>query len=251
MQACYFHFQGQNWQVYENCKTLTLKALNVKYFSWWLGTASLALSRDRQSKTISGLFLGTRNQAAYGDMINRLRERQALITHPLLFPLIICEKMAKEHSHAINAATRQVFGLEQSVGVHDYGTDLGERLAIVTVVSSLDVDTVTRKLNGELSRLANYEKWVNSHTVMLDSFFDSIQEEIRELKPLENQVLVRVRDMCAFLRGWNVDMAARIACQQKIVSGLIQTVRTLYFLVSKPFFRTTNILTARPRSITC
>jgi hypothetical protein len=118
--------------------------------------------------------------------------------------------------------------LEQAVGVHDYGVDLTERVAIVTVLNSLDVDSITRRLTGELSRLANYEKWVNSHTVILDELLSCSQEGMSGYESLEPHVIIRVREMCGFLRGWNVDMAARIVCQQKIVSGLIQTVRTVF-----------------------
>jgi hypothetical protein len=88
-------------------------------------------------------------------------------------------------------------------------------------------------LNSELSRLANYEKWVDSHIVLLkealngDGATGISTDSRRHSGPTQEtrKVETMIKQYGNSLLGWNIDLLARIACQQKIVQGQTQTVR--------------------------
>ncbi|KAF8856396.1 hypothetical protein BDZ45DRAFT_594255 [Acephala macrosclerotiorum] len=202
----------------------------AKYFSWWLGSWSLGISYDYNSGVTSALLVGLENRVLRSSFIRLLKSKAELAGHPSLLPLLLCDTLAERHAREVHLSTNRILELETSIGVNDYtdGTPVAE-------LDEADFTRISQSLNGELSRLANYEKWVNSHIVLLKEVLNGdgatgISTDSRwhsrsaqQTRKLE----VMIKQYGNSLLGWNVDLLARIACQQKIVQGQIQTVYNL------------------------
>jgi len=233
--------QSLSWMIFW-INSLTLEAYAVKFFSWWLGTGSLAISYDTSSNTVCALILGLSRPSIREDFMNRLKSKRNLVFHPMLLPLIFCEMIAERHNEQVDASTKRVFTLETSIGVNDYTKRRGQRRLQNQGKAQTEEQKfteITKSLSGEHSMLANYEKWVGSHVSLLKNIMEEIERypgEPGRDQPRKSQHMIILRELAAFLSGWNVDLQSRITCQQKIVSGLIQTVRKkLIFSYSAKF----------------
>jgi hypothetical protein len=174
---------------------------------------------------VSGLLLGAQGEesAMLGGLIRTLKSKIASACHPLFLPLLLCEIVAVAHSKEVDIATKNVFDLESSIGMNDY-PEHAKRNAFET----FDFSRISRSLNGETSRLANYEKWISSHIELvkaISKYEGTLFVETGETQRLANQLQVELREYGEYLLGWNVDLLARTVCQQKIVQAQIQTVR--------------------------
>ncbi len=198
----------------------------MKYFSWWLGTGSLTISYDPESKTIWGLMLGMWNETFRDNFTKMLRSKAHLASQPMLLPLIICEILAKKHNKVVDTSTKRITKLETAIGVNDY-TEGKHSIGNAEV----NYFGINQTLNGELSRLANYEKWVSSHILLIRGILQdptlSLNIAKEENDPETQMLRITVKEWGEHLLGWNTDLVARIACQQKIVQGQLQTVSSL------------------------
>lgn len=139
--------------------------------------------------------------------------------------LIFCEVLAEVQGRQLRVATTRILTLEAKIGVNDYA-EIARREKNPDQ-EPLDFEYVNRSLNGELSRLANYEKWVKSIVSLLEGLLKgkdlAVGEEIVDSDPSSARLAVNIREYGEYLLGWNVDHLARTVCQQKIVNGQIQT----------------------------
>ncbi len=207
------------------------QAYCVKFFSWWLGTGSLAIYCNRTTRKINALMLGLESLGLRDKFLELLDSKKRLAAHPFLVVLIFCEVLAENQEQNLRTATTRILTLETTIGVNDYAElargNTGGSL------KSLDFDYLNRSLNGELSRLANYEKWVKSIIALLDTIvkgtdLDKIPwADEPATSPFSRQLTTNMREYAEYLQGWNVDLLARTVCQQKIVNGQIQTVLVL------------------------
>lgn len=208
-------------------------ALCIRYFSWWLGTGSLAVSYDLTSRKTRVLILSFDSSELWEQIVQCVISKKTLAPHPMLLPVIFCEILVQAHCVELHISTKRIFLLERHIGVNDYssGKLLKESKPHEDPNGSpgLDFANINRSLNGELSRLATYEKSTISHVALLNTILTydelSLKSDKLEKQHFTAQVIIQIREYVEYLHGWNVDLLARISCQQKIVDGGIQTVR--------------------------
>ncbi|KAH7357139.1 hypothetical protein BKA65DRAFT_221606 [Rhexocercosporidium sp. MPI-PUGE-AT-0058] len=205
---------------------VTSFVFSIKYFSWWLGTGSLSLSHNPYSGEVRVLLLGPESDEFQADIFERVQAKEALTGHPFLVPLVICDHLATKLGAELHISSKRIFQLEQTIGVNDYGdSDLGAKPEHQEQ-ADLDFADINRSLNGELSRLANYEKFAKSQisllvTILADIVLSLDQDHFSFL------IITQMREYGEGLLGWNKELLARIECQQKIVDGQIQTLYNL------------------------
>lgn len=201
------------------------KAICIKYFSWWLATVGLGLSYNSETRTTHGLLLSNDcfqdgEATVLGELIRLIKLSAHRCQGPYFLPLLICDLFAQAHETEIHKATKKVFGLERSIGMHDYPA--GRHPS--GVEDDEDFSMTSRKLNGQLSRLANYEKWVTSHINLLKVVLG--YEEFSDTMLSANKLNRREepKEYATHLLHWNTDLLSQAACQIKIVQAQIQTV---------------------------
>lgn len=210
---------------------LTSVAFIFKFFSWYLGTGILAFSYNMRSKTTRGLLFGLKSLDLRRQFIDRLKLRKKFSSHPMLLPLVLCELLAERHCEAVDTSTKRIFEMETILGVHDY---VGHKPHGAGEPANLDFTTINQSLHGELTRLANYEKWVKSHIVILENVLKGPEFTIREEEEeecemdgdirLAKDVEINTKEYGESILNWNIDLQSRIMAQQKIVDGQIQIV---------------------------
>ncbi|KAG4431984.1 hypothetical protein IFR05_012535 [Cadophora sp. M221] len=200
--------------------------LSIKYFSWWLGTGSISLSHKRDSGEVRVLLLGLESDQFKIDIYDRLKSKQALTSHPFLVPLVVCDSLAKSLSSQLHTSSKRIFQLEQTIGVNDYGDNDLNAKTEPQQQPDLDFADINRSLNGELSRLANYEKFAKSQITLLETI---LADKVLSLdqKDFSFLIITQMREYGESLLGWNKELLARTECQQKIVDGQIQTLYNL------------------------
>jgi len=161
-------------------------------------------SYDMISKTTLGLSFGLKSLGLRRQFIDRLKLRKKISSHPILLPLVLCELLAERYCEAVDTSTKCIFEMETSLGVHDY---------------------VNQSLHGELSRLANYEKWVKSHIVLLENVLKGPEFIIREEEECEmdSDILLakdveinKYKKYGKSILNWNIDFQSRIMAQIKL-----------------------------------
>jgi len=213
-----------------NSETNKIPVFVAKYFSWWLGSWSLAISYDYKSGVASSLLIGPENSVLRSSFLKILKSKAELAAHPDLVPLVLCDTLAERHRREIEISTNRILELESLIGVNDY------QGSFETVKPQLDeagFRFINQSLNGELSRLANYEKWVNSHITLLREVLTGDGatgiSKCSQWHSRPTQYTKKIETMLKqygnSLLAWNIDLLASVSCQQKIVQGQIQTVR--------------------------
>jgi hypothetical protein len=188
----------------------------------------MALSYDHVTQITTYLLLGIESKFQYLDILSA---RAIQSRHPLFIPVVICEIQMMELAKQVHLSTQRAFHQERNIGVNDYAIFRHHEKFATTPA---EYEGISRSLNGELSRLANYEKWVSSHVLILDQIFKWPEFQDWRIIGTNDEELkmarIRLEEQCVYLRGWNVDLVAHIQCQQKIVHGQIQTVRFLFYM---------------------
>lgn len=141
----------------------------------------------------------------------------------MFLPLLLCELLAERYVHEVDLSTKRILAIEGSIGVNDY-TEAAPELKKET---NADFTRVSQSLNGETSRLANYEKWVIACTNLLKEIlkgqYFKVSESKSAPKSVPERVMINLKEHGESILGRNIDLAARIQCQQKIAQGQIQT----------------------------
>jgi hypothetical protein len=211
-------------------KTDLRLVLVAKCFSWWLGSWSLGISYDHKSGVVSALLLGLENSVLRSSFLTVLKSKADLASHPDLLPLVLCHTLVERHGREIDLSTNRILELESLIGVNDYNN--GFFGAAKPQLDDAGFTYISQSLNGELSRLANYEKWVTSHITLLREVLNgdgrtgiSTNSQWHS-GPTQytRKIEIMLKEYGNSLLGWNIDLLARITCQQKIVQGQIQTV---------------------------
>jgi hypothetical protein len=208
--------------------------LVAKCFSWWLGSWSLGISYDHKSGVVSALLLGLENAVLRSSFLTVLKSKADLASHPDLLPLVLCHTLVERHGRETDLSTNRILQLESLIGVNDYNN--GSFGAAKPQLDDAGFTYISQSLNGELSRLANYEKWVTSHITLIKEVLDGdgrtgiLTNSQWHSGPTPYTYTRKIEAMLKqygnSLLGWNIDLLARITCQQKIVQGQIQTVRS-------------------------
>jgi hypothetical protein len=134
----------------------------------------------------------------------------------MFLPLLVCEHLTERYAREVDLSTKRILALEGSIGVNDY-TEAPRELKKKT---NADFTRVSRSLNGEVSRLANYEKWVLSCANLIKEILGGrhfeITGDISAPKSAAERVLIALKEHGEGILGRNVDLVARIQCQQKM-----------------------------------
>ncbi|CZR66397.1 uncharacterized protein PAC_16298 [Phialocephala subalpina] len=202
-------------------------ALAVKYLSWWLGTWILGLFHDRNSNITTALLLGREGEFSDKEFLAKLESSKDNASHPMFLPLLLCELLTDKYTREVDLSGKRILAIEGFIGVNDY-TDAPRELKMET---NFDFTRVSQSLNGEVSRLANYEKWVTScanliKEVLGGRHFQSTGDLISPKTAFE-RVMIALKEHGESILGRNVGLEARIQCQQKIAQVQIQTVYNL------------------------
>jgi len=179
-------------------------------------------SYDMISKTTLGLSFGLKSLGLRRQFIDRLKLRKKISSHPILLPLVLCELLAERYCEAVDTSTKCIFEMETSLGVHDY---VSHKTHSAGELANLDFTTINQSLHGELSRLANYEKWVKSHIVLLENVLKGPEFIIREEEECEmdSDILLakdveinKYKKYGKSILNWNIDFQSRIMAQIKL-----------------------------------
>jgi hypothetical protein len=196
----------------------------VKYFSWWLGTRILGLSFDQNSNVTTALLLGSEASSASKDVLALIEASKDHACHPMFLPLILCDLLTDRYALEVDSSTKRILALETSIGVNDY---IALDSSKDPKGNNTDFTKVSQVLNGEVSRLANYEKWVVSCVNLLRELLGEshfiISNSAASKSPFQ-RVEIALKERGEGILGRNIDLVARIHCQQKIAQGQIQTV---------------------------
>lgn len=201
-----------------------LTAFAAKYFSWWLGTWTLGLSYDQKSNITTALLLGRKSSSARKNFLAIIESSKDNAGGPMFLPLLLCELLTESYAYEVDLSTKRILALEGSIGVNDYTEAPRERKNETNAYFT----RVSQTLNGEVSRLANYEKWVGSCSSLLKGILEGSHlrsiEDNRSPKSAPERVMIALREHDESILWRNIDLVARIQCQQKITQGQIQTV---------------------------
>jgi hypothetical protein len=232
-----------------------MTAFTAKYFSWWLGTWTLGVSHDQQSNTTMALLLGRESKSLRKEFLTILESSKDNASHPMFLPLLLCELLTERYAHEVDLSTKRILALEGSIGVNDY-TEAPRGLKNET---NADFTRVSQSLNGEVSRLANYEKWVQSCANLIREILGGrhfeIVGDVTVPKSAPERVTIALKEHGESILGRNVDLVARIQCQQKIAQGQIQTVSSLRILkpieplLTIPWIQVYNLLAQRDNKL--
>lgn len=166
--------------------------------------------------------------------MGRLERSAQYADNPMFLPILLCKMLAERQANEVHASRKRILALETSIGVNDY-VDSSERLRPASLLASTDLTPISQSLNGELSRLPNYESWASSHTILLQNILNSSSFQAvvvcEKRSAIEDRSMSILREKGECLHWWNIDLLARIQCQQKMIKGQIQTVGFLHTLL--------------------